>query len=328
MAITISHTPSDGTLVHGTARGDGTNVILKTHGFRWFRTLGLWGIPGSRDRQPNMGTITRAADALRSAGHDVTTDIDATHRNVVDAEADRTERSQARAEALAAKAERKSHAADAAWEAERRATDVLPPFGQPILVGHHSEGRHRRAIERARTATRRAIDATDDAARAAQRAQAAANTSAHRYNPVTVKNRIDRLHAEQRKDQRALDGHSRVVARTATHTYRDEFAPATGEYRQQLLDRTDQRASEIAYWESVYAAQQDAGLAASHSRDTITKGDQIKYRSQWYTVVRANTKTVSVRLFEGASFTNTIGYHEISGHRRADTEPSGSPEAI
>jgi hypothetical protein len=34
------------------------------------------------------------------------------------------------------------------------------PFGQPILVGHHSEGRHRRAIERADNAMRASIDAS------------------------------------------------------------------------------------------------------------------------------------------------------------------------
>jgi hypothetical protein len=33
------------------------------------------------------------------------------------------------------------------------------PFGQPILVGHHSEGRHRRTIDRADKAMRRSIEA-------------------------------------------------------------------------------------------------------------------------------------------------------------------------
>ena len=35
-------------------------------------------------------------------------------------------------------------------------------------------------------------------------------------------------------------------------------------------------------------------------------------------MVRANLKTVSVQMHEGASWTNTIGYHEITGHRPAD----------
>ncbi len=71
MTITISHTAADGTLVEGTSKGDGTNTILKANGFRWFRTLGLWGIAASRDRQPNEYKINRAADALRAAGHTV-----------------------------------------------------------------------------------------------------------------------------------------------------------------------------------------------------------------------------------------------------------------
>lgn len=38
MTIQIIHTAAEGTLVHGTTRGDGTNTILKSAGFRW----GTW----------------------------------------------------------------------------------------------------------------------------------------------------------------------------------------------------------------------------------------------------------------------------------------------
>jgi hypothetical protein len=40
------------------------------------------------------------------------------------------------------------------------------PFGQPILVGHHSEGRHRRAIARAERAMDRAVELMNAAERA------------------------------------------------------------------------------------------------------------------------------------------------------------------
>ena len=184
MTIQITHTPADGTLVHGTARGDGTNTVLKACGFRWFRTLGLWGIAGSRDRQPNRYKIDHAADALRAAGHTVNIDIDDTHRPVTDAEADRAQRQADRADAMAAQAARKAAAADDAWDAEQRAVDALPPGGEPIKIGHHSERRHRNAIARAHDATRRAIDATDAATTAASKAEAAAATTARRHNPV------------------------------------------------------------------------------------------------------------------------------------------------
>ena len=317
MTIEISHNAAEGTLVHGTARGDGTNIILKASGFRWFRTLGVWGIAGSRDRQPNRYKIDRAADALRAAGHTVRIDIDDTHRPIADAEADRAHRQNDRAQALGAKAARNATAAEHAWAAEQRAVEVLPPGGEPIKIGHHSERRHRNAIERAHDATHRAIEATAAADTASARAEAAAVTTARRYSPVTVKNRIDKLEAERRADQRILDGHRRVLARTAAHEYVDEFSPATGQYREQVIARMAQREDELAYWKTIFAAQQAAGIASTHSRATIARGDLIKYRRGWYRVVRVNPKTVSVQMHEGASWANTIGYHEISGHQPA-----------
>lgn len=323
MTIEITHSAAEGTLVQGTTRGDGTNTILKAAGFRWFRTLGVWGIAGSRDRQPNRYKIERAADALRAAGHIVSIDVDDTHRSTAEAEADRTQRQEQRVNALNAKADRKAAAADVAWETERRAVEALPPGGEPIKIGHHSERRHRNAIARAHNATRRAIDAADLAHQASSRAEAAASTTAHRYNPVTVKNRIEKLQAEQRGDQRILDGHRRVVARTATHEYVDEFDAATGAYREQVIARMAQRGDQIAYWSGIYADLQASGIAGRHSRDSISKGDLIKYRGHWYPVVRVNSKTVSVRLHELASWTDRIGYHEISGHRPGTAADTG-----
>ena len=120
--ITISHTPADGTLVEGTSKGDGTNVILKAVGFRWFRTLGMWGGPHSRDRQPNTYTIERARRALTEAGFEVAVELDTGFRDTATVEADKAQRQQDRAEALEAKADRHRDRADAAWEADRAAT--------------------------------------------------------------------------------------------------------------------------------------------------------------------------------------------------------------
>jgi hypothetical protein len=317
MTIEICHSAAEGTLVHGTSRGDGTNTILKAAGFRWFRTLGVWGIAGSRDRQPNRHKIEHAAAQLRAAGHDVSIDLDDTHRPTAEAEADRAERQEQRIDALTAKADRKTKTAQAAWDAEHRAVQALPPGGEPVKLYHHSAKRHLKAIERAHDATRKAIDATDAANQASARAQAAEGTTAHRYNPVTVKNRTEKLEAEQRGDQRRLDGHRRVVARTDTHEYVDEFKPATADYREQIIARMAQRADEIAYWNGIYTDLQAVGAASTDSSDTISKGDFVQKRGVWYRVERVNKKSVSVRMHELASWTNTIGYHEITAHRPA-----------
>lgn len=320
MTIEIIHTAAEGTLVHGTTRGDGTNTALKAAGFRWFRTVSAWGIPNSRDRQPNLGKIERAAATLRDAGHTVTVEVDTTHRDVATAEADRAQRQSDRAEALSAKADRRAADAKAAWEAEARASAAVPPGGEPIKIGHHSERRHRRSIERAQQTLGRAVEATDTAAEAARRADVAAATTAHRHNPVTVKNRIDKLEAEQRRDERARDGHRRVVARTEAATYVDEFGPAAGAHREQIIARIAQRADEIIYWKGIYAAQQAAGLANTYGPDSINKGDLIKKRGAWYQVVRVNPKSVSVQVQAGATWTHKIAYHQISEHRAGDPQ--------
>lgn len=90
------------------------------------------------------------------------------------------ERREARAARLRGWAEAREAKQPALQEAARgdeAATGI--PFGQPILVGHHSEGRHRRAIERLDNAMRAAVEngrkADDMAARAANIEAAAAN---------------------------------------------------------------------------------------------------------------------------------------------------------
>ncbi|MFC3530248.1 DUF3560 domain-containing protein [Paracoccus mangrovi] len=60
-----------------------------------------------------------------------------------------------RLEAAADRAETRANAAYKRADMSEAATGI--PFGQPILVGHHSEARHRRAIERADNAMRKSV---------------------------------------------------------------------------------------------------------------------------------------------------------------------------
>jgi hypothetical protein len=67
---------------------------------------------------------------------------------------------EARRERLLAAAERAEAQSEAAYKrADLREEASGIPFGQPILVGHHSEGRHRAAIRRADNAMRASIEA-------------------------------------------------------------------------------------------------------------------------------------------------------------------------
>lgn len=314
----ISHSREFGTLIEGTAKGDGSSTILKAGGWRWSRNLGTWYIPNSRDRSARGHLISSTAEHLRAAGFTVEVDIDDTARPTAEVEQDKARRAEERAEALAAKAERRAAAAGQAQQGARTAAARLPEGGEPIKIGHHSETRHRNAIEKAHRATRRAIDADNEARQAAERAETAALATVRRHNPVTVANRIEALQADKRRAERQLNGHSRTLFTVGEQRYTESHEPAQGTAAERLRERIQELAGQINHWEGVRAEQIAAGQVENYSPETIAKGDQVEFRGTWYDVRRVNRKSVTIPSMVGGSWTDTVAYHELSGHRPAE----------
>jgi len=125
------------------------------------------------------------------------------------------DRRRARAERLRGWAEKNDAKAAAAGETARAMADAIP-FGQPILVGHHSEGRDRRYRSRIGRTMSRSIETSDKAREQRRRADsidAAADRAIYRDDPdarerLTAKladlegqrDRIKRYNATCRKD--------------------------------------------------------------------------------------------------------------------------------
>lgn len=312
MTLTITHSHEAGTLIEGTAKGDGTADVLKRTGWRWGRSIAAWYVPNSRDHLPNGYKIDRTVQALTDAGFEVTTEVSTAHLPTAEVEAGKISRQADRVDALEAKADRKDAAEVAAWERVEGAMARLPQGGEPIHVGHHSEGRHRNAIAKADTAMRRSIEATADAERARGRADAAATTTDSRYRPVTVANRIEKLSAEIRKLERRIT-EPRYDAERG-------YVPATpeqiGAARARLTPYIDEKRDQVAYWEGVRAAQIESGTATGYGRGTVQKGDEVKVRGYWYPVVRVNAKSVTVRTPH--SWTDTVPYAELQDLKRPE----------
>lgn len=303
--IVISHTASSGTLVDGTSKGDGTPEILKANGFRWSRNLGSWYLPRSRDQKPKMPVITRTSDQLKTSGYLVEESIDFSLRPEAEVEMDRTAADLARAERREVKVGR-LNALAATQQAKADAYDrQLPPMGQPILVGHHSEAKHRKALDRGRTMTLRVMETERAASQMAEAAIVAATATAHRHNPVTVGNRIKTLEA----DLRALN--SQLVATTTTYKDKGWAAFRAADLAEQIAAHEDK----LAYWDGIRAEQIAAGQAVDYSKDNISKGDLIHYLGDWYPVVRANAKSVSIRQRPDRTWTQTVEYHKLTGHK-------------
>ncbi len=72
------------------------------------------------------------------------------------------QKQQARRERYEELAEKNQAASEASFQGSRDATAGIP-FGQPILVGHHSEGRHRSALKRSDDRMRKGCELADKA---------------------------------------------------------------------------------------------------------------------------------------------------------------------
>lgn len=86
----------------------------------------------------------------------------------------RKERQEARAERYREYAENAAKRATAAFNASNDAVANIP-LGQPILIGHHSEKAHRRALERSNGAMMRSVHESEKAAYYARKAEAVEN---------------------------------------------------------------------------------------------------------------------------------------------------------
>lgn len=308
--LMITHSHAEGTLIDGTSRGDGTAEILKAHRWRWGRTIASWYVPHSRDRQPKQPQINQTAAALRSAGYTVTITIDNTPRPAADIEATQEARQSERVAGLQAKADLRASQAAEATTRHTEAVHRLPAFGEPIKAGHHSERRHTRALERAWDQFGKTVEANRAADDAAAAVDAAARTTAARYAPVTVANRIQRLEADIRRTQRELDGHTRNVS-----GYVETFPPATGSHRDNLQVRQHQQRDQLNYWTNIRAEQVSSGVATAYDQTQIQPGDQVKISGHWWQVRRTNRATVTVESPSG--LTSRAPYSHIKDHQPA-----------
>lgn len=274
--ITITHTRADGTLLEGSRKGDGVWEIVRQHGFRSSRSVGLY-ISHSRDKAAKLWNIGRAAKALRAAGWTVAIDIDEdTRRSFAEAEADRVERAGERADRFSGYADNAAARSEGRYKSAMDGIRGIEP-GQPILVGHHSERGHRRALERHDNNMRASIREQEKAAHFASRAQAAGAYEAFRNNPGRTLRRIKTLEADLRRVERRLaEAGEAVTAWTAVQQRRRE-----------------ELAEEIGYWQHVIAKAEEDGFKVWGKAD-FKKGDFCRYEGRWYEVLRVNAKSLTI----------------------------------
>ncbi len=107
------------------------------------------------------------------------------------------------------------NAAARSTERYKRSCEILDPIpmGQPILIGHHSEKRHRAALKRADNAMRRSCEERDKAEYWDQRAKSAAkNRAISKHDPEAIVKLNEKI-AQAEKLQGAMKAANQIVRR-------------------------------------------------------------------------------------------------------------------
>ncbi|MFC7791373.1 ParB/RepB/Spo0J family partition protein [Streptomyces cinereoruber] len=275
--IRITHTRPDGTVLHGSSRGDGIYEIVRQYGFKYSRNVGIY-IRNSRDKEAQHWRINGAADALRAAGHTVEVEVnEEDERSFAEIEAAREERAEDRAERFADRADRAASESNARYG---RAKDIGRrfEFGQPILVGHHSERRARRDQERMHDNMRKSIEEQDKARYWSDRAEAAGSYKDRRNDTYVTLRRLEKLGADLRRQQRY---HAEAV---------EKGCGSADRHAREIRDLE----KEIAHWEEVVEKAKAGGVKVWGPQD-FAPGDYVRYYgTSWYQVSRVNPKTLSI----------------------------------
>lgn len=290
--LTLSYTFDDGVLVCGATRQWKEAIKSTAFGgkkFRFSRRLPddcAWYVPNTRGKFVERSGLDRTAEVLRRAGASVDVRYETPHGGPTVGDIEKRELAKrSRAEARVERHEQRARALRKKADAEFAAADLREeksgiPFGQPILVGHHSERRHRRAIEKAWRAGERGLEATREAETRERRARAGERQIAKAGDPGAIQRKLSKLEAEARDFKRRLAG-----------TSAKQFGPATGEHRQRIQAMLAEREAEIAYWKTELAQ-----ITGGHvwGASDFKPGDVVDGRHGWAIVLKTSPKSMTV----------------------------------
>ncbi|MCX4244198.1 DUF3560 domain-containing protein [Paraliomyxa miuraensis] len=288
--VVVRYRYADGILLEGETYPHRNEVKKAYPRWRWFRSLRKWGVPRTRDRALSSYQVEEYARGLTKAGvPNVRVDYQEPRpedvRDFGEVLEERSERALDRAERLEERADRLAAQAAAEYQKGRAVLDRIP-MGQPILVGHHSEGRHRRDLSRADASMRRSVEASDGAKDARRRAQSAEHSVAKHEKPGFALRRVLELAKEARELEVKITGKTPSGWRGLTPD-----RPATGEWLARLQTAAEENRQKHAHYRRVL---DEAGYMPT-SQLVLRKGDRVLTNKGGATVQKPLSQLVELR---------------------------------
>jgi len=252
--ITATYSPEDNKIrLFSITRldSDTYNRVIKA-GFKWAPKQELFVTP--------IWTPTREDLCIELAGE------------IGDENTTLVERAEAKAERLENLSERRTQDADRAQKAVHAIADGIP-FGQPILVGHHSERHARKDAEKIENGMRKAVECWKAAQYWQDRAKGAIRLAKYKERPDVRARRIKGLEADKRKEER-----SQGDAEKFLKAYEDPQARTA-----KLRDGRDLLPALLQTWEG--------GL--SYENQTRVKNQELPYEEALSMATNAKRATVA-----------------------------------
>jgi hypothetical protein len=203
------------------------------------------------------------------------------------------ERAEQRAERFEDRAGTADKRSDSLYAGARTMADAIP-FGQPILIGHYSEGRDRRFRERISRTFERAFEEGDKAKYYERRAATARATAdgAQYSSPAYLGNRIKECKAEIGKLERYLAGKrfSTVQAERIGERCGDsaERTVSDAEKSRWTAD-LDEWLEKLEFYEHCLSTCPNV-----FTKESLTGKQAVKIRGGWFPIVKVNKTTVAV----------------------------------
>ncbi len=234
MNLTATYSPEDNKLrLYTSTRLDSeTYAQVKAAGFSWAPRQQLFVAP--------MWTPQREDMLLKLCGE------------IGDEDKSLVQRAEERAERFENFSENRAKDAEQARKGVESIVEHIP-FGQPILVGHHSERHARKDTQRIDDGMRKSIKMWDTSKYWTARAEAAISDAKYKERPDVRARRIKKLEAEQRKKERTKAESERFlkawIKPGLTMEEAAKIASSDGGYFLSTSQRTDGKTWSVSLWD-------------------------------------------------------------------------------
>lgn len=279
---------------------------LKSNGFRWSGRQKIWYARGY-----NAQVI---ADQLADYGGEIGEPLSFAEK--IERKVEKAEARSKRFDAMATKAE--SNSQQLYGEASKMA-DIIP-LGQPILVGHYSEGRDRRYRNRIQSKFEKSFEEGKKAEHFKNRAEASADFKERTFDLGTTLRRIEKLETQIRRIKARSDWHI-----DNADTDKLMFERCLQDKRYRLISKEELEydekiiaplQEEVDYWKEIIR-QHEADGKKVWKRDDFQVGEEIIVGGVKAKVRRTNLKTLTIEYIEpGKEWMNMFGqkvpYNELS----------------